>query len=180
MPSSRRPLAWLAFALASTWAVLIVAVPPLAAGHWTDTGQGGAGPAISAVTYLTGAFICHQHPERSFHFRDTQWPVCARCAGLYVAAPFGLGWALLHSFAGAGKRRPRRAELSPAVGRMIRLALIITAIPTAVTWSGELLGLIHPSNEIRAASALPLGLSIAAVLGHALGTPQPAPASQRV
>lgn len=32
-----------------------------------------------------GAFLgCHQKPERSFFFRGKQFPVCARCTGIFV------------------------------------------------------------------------------------------------
>lgn len=29
--------------------------------------------------------ICHRKPERSFHFRGHQFPVCARCTGYYLS-----------------------------------------------------------------------------------------------
>lgn len=28
--------------------------------------------------------FCHQKPERSFFWRDIQFPMCARCTGIYV------------------------------------------------------------------------------------------------
>lgn len=28
--------------------------------------------------------ICHQIPERSFHYKNKQFPVCARCTGIIV------------------------------------------------------------------------------------------------
>lgn len=35
----------------------------------------------------TGKFLgCHQLPERSFFFRGYQFPVCARCTGVLIAA----------------------------------------------------------------------------------------------
>lgn len=30
--------------------------------------------------------FCHRRPERSFFFRGHQFPVCARCTGIYFAA----------------------------------------------------------------------------------------------
>ncbi|WP_116591258.1 DUF2085 domain-containing protein [Methanobrevibacter thaueri] len=33
------------------------------------------------VTYL----ICHRRPERSFHIKGHQFPVCARCTGFYIS-----------------------------------------------------------------------------------------------
>lgn len=29
--------------------------------------------------------ICHRIPERSFHIRGHQFPVCARCTGFYIS-----------------------------------------------------------------------------------------------
>ena len=29
--------------------------------------------------------ICHRKPERSFHIKGHQFPVCARCTGFYIA-----------------------------------------------------------------------------------------------
>lgn len=31
-------------------------------------------------------YFCHRRPERSFFFRGHQFPVCARCTGIYFAA----------------------------------------------------------------------------------------------
>ena len=66
---------------------------PLVAGgaHWHRAShpEGGQGP-WATVVYLAGGRICHQLPERSFHTHGVAWPVCARCSGLYLAAPFGV------------------------------------------------------------------------------------------
>lgn len=38
-----------------------------------------------AKSMLWGASLgCHQLPERSFHFRGYQFPVCARCTGTFL------------------------------------------------------------------------------------------------
>ena len=29
-------------------------------------------------------YICHRKPERSFHIKGRQFPVCARCTGFYT------------------------------------------------------------------------------------------------
>lgn len=56
-----------------------------------------------AYKWLPILMGCHCRPERSFHFRGRQFPVCARCtgllAGLVVGIPAGLlyrppAWAL--------------------------------------------------------------------------------------
>lgn len=37
-----------------------------------------------------GHRVCHQKPERSFHFGGKQFPVCARCMGIYIGVIVGL------------------------------------------------------------------------------------------
>jgi uncharacterized membrane protein len=104
----------------------------------------------AGLVYLAGSRICHQRPERSFATQSVQWPVCARCSGLYMAAPFGalVGWRWR-------KRRTMRA---------VRNALAAAAIPTAFTLVAEWSGALSMTNGWRFAAALPLGAVIATAL----------------
>ena len=43
-------------------------------------------PALAAAVYAFGALVCHQRPERSFHWDGAQLAVCARCTGIYLGA----------------------------------------------------------------------------------------------
>ena len=99
---------------------------------------------LSAATYIAASFICHQQSARSFHLSDAQMPVCARCAGLYVSGAIGalLGWVFVARI-GTGARR---------------VLLLTAAVPTALTWGLEVLGIVPFSNAVRAFAALPLGL----------------------
>ena len=108
-------------------------------------------PAWTAVVYVAASRICHQRPERSFHTHDVKWPVCARCAGLYLAAPF----AALAAF--------RRRSMSASRLQPLRL-VALAAIPTALTLFWEWGGLGTPSNLVRFATALPLGAAVAFVV----------------
>jgi uncharacterized membrane protein len=122
---------------AMLWAVAIVGAPRLfASPTW--------GPA-AAVVYTGSARICHQRAERSFRTAGLQWPVCARCAGLYL---FGAAGALVGWF-GRGR----------AAGSRERWLLGVSAIPTAATWLLEVAGVMPFSNTARAAAALPLGIA---------------------
>lgn len=38
------------------------------------------------LTYL----ICHRMPERSFFLKGYQFPVCARCTGIYIGLIFAI------------------------------------------------------------------------------------------
>ena len=147
------------------WAVMLVATPyVLAHDH-----PRGAGAVAAAAMYVVGGVVCHQQPTRSFYLWDTQMPVCARCSGLYGLAPLGIVLAL-----GRGKYRTdpgRSAERSRASWpiRAVRMVLLVAAIPTVATVGAELAGFLHPTNLARAVSAVPLGVSVAWVVGLALG-----------
>jgi uncharacterized membrane protein len=115
----------------------------------------------AGVIYLAGSRVCHQRPERSFETAGVPWPVCGRCTGLYLAAPFG---AML------GLRR-RDANRS---GRRLRMGLVLAAIPTVVTLALEAIAPALVNNAIRATAALPLGVMVAAALGQVVaGTVRP-------
>jgi uncharacterized membrane protein len=105
-----------------------------------------------AAVYAAAGRICHQRPERSFRTAGVQWPVCGRCAGLYLSAPAGawLAW------------RRRASSLM----RVLPL-LAAVALPTAVTVALEWLTPIPIDSVTRAAAALPLGAGLAFVLVRA-------------
>ncbi len=109
--------------------------------------------AWASIVYLAASRVCHQKPERSFQTDGAQWPVCARCAGLYLAAPAGIAWFLLQRRRRSGVRRLQPAHVFAAA-----------AIPTVLTVAWEWGGLGTPPNLVRAVSALPLGAAVAWVL----------------
>lgn len=110
--------------------------------------------AWSTVVYLAASRVCHQKTERSFHTEGAQWPVCARCAGLYLAAPFGIAWfAMRRRLTVAGVRRWQPSHV-----------FVAAAIPTALTLAWEWGGLGTPPNLVRAITALPLGAAVAWIL----------------
>lgn len=144
---------------ACLWAAVILAAPfAMASGNPTLV-------AAAALVYQGAGLICHQRPERSFHLGGTQLPVCGRCTGLYLSGAIGA----LAAWFGL-RRRP--------LGRR-RLALIIAAVPTALTVSLEFIGLIHPTNLVRAASALPLGATAAWIFVRSLRAEAEAGARER-
>jgi len=105
--------------------------------------------AWADLIYVAASRICHQRPDRSFQTAGVQWPVCARCAGLYAAAPFGAlaAWWL----------RPRAA-------RDRKWWLAIAAAPTAATIVAEWLLGVAVTNSARGVAALSLGAALAYVL----------------
>lgn len=122
---------------------------------------GGNMPRVSAFTYLAGSLICHQQPARSFHRDAAQFPVCARCLGLYVGALAGaLVWVVIAGVGSAALPRTRRV-VQPGVARGLLIAAAIPTIASVVlAWTGVWDG----SNIARALLAVPLGVVIAAVV----------------
>ena len=148
----------------SVWAAALVAAPWVLTHH-----DPGTAPVIAAtIVYVTGNAVCHQLPSRSFSLWGTQVPVCARCSGLYAAAPVGL---LLALVLGSGRVRARLAGPNRRLAdseHLWRLVLLVSAGPTLLTLGGELAGLIQPSGLMRAVSAAPLGFGTAWLVGLAL------------
>jgi uncharacterized membrane protein len=117
------------------------------AGGWWSAHTGHATWWGSAV-YITAGRICHQRPERSFQTAGVQWPVCGRCAGLYLAAPIGACAALVLSRRGAARR----------------WWFLLAALPTAATFVVEFLHLTPMTSMARAVAAVPLGAAVAYLL----------------
>ena len=144
-----RLLAPVAIVVVIAWITLVVTAPHLPS-------------SLAAFIYAFGSIVCHQRPERSFHFAGAQLPVCARCLGIYAGAAFGLvvaqGWRV---------SRARRA-LQSSVGRVLffgpAIAISVAALPTTITLVVEWTGLWNPGNLIRAAAAAILGAGVAAVV----------------
>jgi uncharacterized membrane protein len=104
----------------------------------------------SGLVYVAASRVCHQKPDRSFSTHGVQWPVCARCAGLYLGAPIGAALGLTAFL------RVRRATLLPA--------LLTAAAPTTITWAIEALARVPVGPEVRMAAAVPLGGAVTFVL----------------
>jgi uncharacterized membrane protein len=113
----------------------------------------------TAAVYQAGGLICHQRADRSFRTGAAQWPVCARCSGLYMSA--GLGALVM-----LGVRR--RVARAPAVAKGRAMLLLLGAgAPTAISWAAERSGLPAAGNAWRAVLAVPLGLAVSALVALA-------------
>ncbi|WP_108961509.1 DUF2085 domain-containing protein [Leptospira ellinghausenii] len=45
---------------------------------------------ISRISLAEFPFMCHQIPERSFTYKGSQFPVCARCTGVIIGQLFAI------------------------------------------------------------------------------------------
>jgi hypothetical protein len=149
-PSIERTLGLALCTTAVTWAVLVIASPWLAS---APPREGGLA-YLSASMYWLGALVCHQRPDRSFHVGSVQWPVCARCTGLYLSAALGIVFAW---------RRHRCAPLPFAAWRG---RLMWAALPTAATLAVEWWDPALTPGLVRAVAAVPLGAAAGVLLAE--------------
>src|SRR5688572_14459404 len=133
---------------ALSWFALVVLAPELP-------------PALAAAVYAAGSLVCHQMPERSFHWHGAQLAVCARCTGIYLGACSAAVLAPLppSTYAGWAASRARAGTL-----------LAAAAVPMVVTVAAEWAGLWQPSSMVRAGTGVLLGVAAAIVVVAALGT----------
>jgi len=150
-PSERAPhAAAILLILGAAWAGALLAAP-----RTVQPGRAAALRFGGALVYEIGSRVCHQRPERSFTTAGVAWPVCGRCAGLYLS--FAAAAALLPFT--PGRWRPARQTL-----RTWRVILIVSLAPTLVSWVLERLALVAGSPAVRAWLAAPAGIAIAALL----------------
>jgi uncharacterized membrane protein len=146
-------------AMSIAWAVLLPLAPfaasqPATAPLWYG---------LAFAVYSAGSFVCHQLPARSFHTWSAQWPVCARCTGIYLGAAVAAVAAMVASpSVGSGFSRT-----GGSVSRT-RILLVLAALPTAVTLIYEWTTGDTPSNAIRALAGAPLGAAVALIVVEAL------------
>ncbi len=125
-----------------------------------DLSATSPGRALRAAVYVIGAGVCHQRPDRSFTAGAGTWPVCARCAGLYLSAAIvGLALGLWMA-----------ADRQPMFLRW-RLWMLLAAAPTVISWTAERAGLLSTSNMVRFVLAIPLGAIAAMMLAAAASGP---------
>jgi len=140
------------------WLAAILTAP-----HALDAAPGDPGRLGAGAIYLTGRVVCHQRPERSFVAAGHPLPVCARCTGIYAAAPLACLLAL-----GIPAGRARKVWAWAATPR----GLLVAALPTAVSVVAEwITGWSDPG--LRAATGAGLGFAGAGLVCAAL-TPRPA------
>ena len=137
------------FARRAATTLLLLAVIGGLALPWVACARTSAVPVItrSAIALDAAArLVCHQRPERSFASCGQQWPVCGRCAGLYLGAAAGT---LLFAFWRIDRVMPPT--------EVWRRRLVVAALPTAVLWLGEFVLRLDPGTFVRFLGALPAG-----------------------
>ncbi len=138
---------------------------PLASAALASSASSAVSRAAAAVIYLAGAVVCHQRPERSFAWMGQPWPVCARCAGIYLgAAAAALAWLVLAGLHGRVQRPVARSS-APATARLT-VAMAMTPAALSLVW--EWTTGVVPPNIVRAATGALIGVVVTWLLMHAL------------
>lgn len=125
--------------LSLAWIALILAAPWLMAERH---------PLASAALYHGFSAVCHQIPERSFHFRGFPMGVCSRCASVYAGFVVGL---LLYPFT----RDLSEGAFPP------RWILIAASIPMAIDFTGGVLGVFANTFLSRSLTGILFGVVVA-------------------
>jgi uncharacterized membrane protein len=136
--------------------MLLLALIGGAALPWVACARASSIPAIAQTARAidaAGRLVCHQRPERSFSACGYPWPVCGRCAGLYLGAAAG---AIVFAF--------WRVDRVAATTSAWRRRLFVAALPTGVLWVGEFILRLDPGTLVRFLGALPAGTAGAAWL----------------
>jgi uncharacterized membrane protein len=139
------------------WALLL----PLAPFAASRPAPAIAWYTLALLVYGAGSVVCHQLPERSFSLWSAQWPVCARCTGIY----FGAAVAALAAI--TVRPKPDTPYLG-ITSRRARLILLAAAVPTAVTLGYEWTTGDMPSHMTRALAGALLGAAITFIVAGAL------------
>ena len=153
-----RRMAAILCAVAVLWAAMLPLAPLVM--HAAPS-SGAVVVGLATIPYVAGSLVCHQRPDRSFAIGAVVWPVCGRCAGLYLSA--GLGVVLLLGRRAAGLTAAGWRDGSSHV-RAWRTLLVLASLPTAVSWAVEQAGWWAPGSLTRAAFALPLGGAIGVLI----------------
>jgi len=133
-------------AVVALWVLAIVIPPVLAAGGYTF---------ISSPIYHFFSFICHQIPERSFHFLENQLGVCSRCFGVYFGLLTGLcAYPLWRNV--------------DSIEPLPRIWLFAAMVPIAIDWTLGIFGIWENNHASRFITGLILGFGCATYIIPAL------------
>ncbi len=123
--------------------------------NWLHLHPGDAYAKVMAI----GSSVCHQLPGHSFHRDDLQFPICARCSGLYLGCFIGISYYIFQN---------RRSGL-PKRGFLVLFLILFLA------WAGDgfnsfindLLGktiLYNTTNTTRLVTGFGMGLVLSTAL----------------
>ena len=132
--------AWmLGFALVITWALLIILAP---------AADAFGIKSVSGPIYSFFSVLCHQIPDRSFHFFHHPFAVCSRCFGVYFGLVLGF---IIYPFI----KRIEETEPFP------RIWLFLSLVPIGTDWSLGIFGIWENTHFTRFTTGTILGIACA-------------------
>lgn len=120
--------------------------------YFTPSGLLGKADAI-------GYAVCHRIDSHSFHINGRDFPVCARCSGMYLGAVLGLVYQSI---------RGRRGGM-PSFKIFVVLGIFLTAfgidgVNSYLNFFPNAPSLYQPQNWLRLVTGTGVGLGLAAVV----------------
>lgn len=135
-PETAALLVWAVCAAASAIVIGLIVAAPLAQAHnHLD---------FASAIYRAFSYVCHQIPERSFHFAGHKFGVCSRCTGLYSGFALAV---LVYPLTRSLKRTD-----TPRI-----VWLILAAAPLAIDFSLTYFGIWSNTHLSRSSSGALLG-----------------------
>lgn len=95
---------------------------------------------INFQKLLKYMFFCHQLPERSFFIKGHQFPLCARCTGIFLGYILGIPYILFVK------------NINVIIG-------LILMIPLLIDGTGQYLGYFVSTNNRRFITGILAGIS---------------------
>jgi uncharacterized membrane protein len=140
------------------WLILVAALVAIALGSWIALTP----PGIWAKIRMIGYAVCHQIPSHSFFESGQQFPLCARCTGMYLGSLLGLGFTWLQG---------KRSGFPPL---WVWIIFVVFFLSFAFDGINSAVGLLpgfrqfYPSqNWLRLATGLGMGLAMGSLLAVA-------------
>lgn len=99
--------------------------------------------------FLKGHIICHGLPERSFHIKGHQFPVCARCTGIYLGSFSVIGLVVI---------------FDPAFQPLILFMGFLMTIPTFIDGLTQYLNYRESNNNLRFITGVIGGVGLAIII----------------
>jgi uncharacterized membrane protein len=107
-----------------------------------------------------GYALCHQMPDRSFFAHEHQYPLCARCTGMYLGFVTGTICLLLR-----GRTKAARLPPEPIVALLVGFIIImgIDGVNSTISVIPGAPQLYHTTNVIRIITGTLYGLALSAL-----------------
>lgn len=151
-PANFQFLRWLIFPI--TGAVLV---------GWLLLTPPGFLAKADAIAYA----ICHRISSHSFQVDGTQFPLCARCTGMYLGALLGLAYQFTQPGLDGrlgGRRGKMPSKVLYSIMGLLVVAFGIDGVNSYLHFFPSLPSLYQPENWLRLVTGTGMGLTIAAGL----------------